>query len=318
VEQVLACEFNCPVRRIQALCRLLDDASTFREEPGAASRRIRFFIEPGMRDMEKSVLFADMRPFHRLESFEGFKSADSFLFRYDAAQLQAAVLAAEEITVQLHSDYKRAVRNINLSRLLHDISPLPGGGYRIVLSGPMSGLRSTSRYGGSLARFIPSLLACGRWNMRASLRGPWGVRSALELCDSDGYRSHLEEADEFDSAVEKRFAESFGGRRNSWRLAREDELLHRGQKIFIPDFVMRHDDGTCVFLEIAGFWTPEYLEEKRRTLEIFSEEKILLAIPEKSLEHSILPQRNVVLYGESLEPEPVIEALEAIRLTSSA
>jgi hypothetical protein len=34
----------------------------------------------------------------------------------------------------------------------------------------------------------------------------------------------------------------------------------------VPDFVFRHRDGTEVVLEIAGYWTPEYLADKLQAL----------------------------------------------------
>ena len=54
--------------------------------------------------------------------------------------------------------------------------------------------------------------------------------------------------------------------RDGWTLVREGEVLHEGQKVFVPDFVFRHDDGRVVLMEIIGFWTPEYLEAKAATL----------------------------------------------------
>jgi hypothetical protein len=87
--------------------------------------------------------------------------------------------------------------------------------------------------------------------------------------------------EEFDSSVEETFAERWGGEpRDGWTLAREAEILHRGQHVFIPDFVFRHGDGRRVLLEIIGFWTPEYIEAKLKTLALFEGEPILLAVAE--------------------------------------
>ena len=75
------------------------------------------------------------------------------------------------------------------------------------------------------------------------------------------------------------FAEKWGpAKRDGWRLEREGEILHRGQKVFVPDFVFRHDDGRTVLMEIIGFWTPEYLEAKSQTLRSFEDQPILLAV----------------------------------------
>ena len=48
--------------------------------------------------------------------------------------------------------------------------------------------------------------------------------------------------------------------------------------MFVPDFVFRHDDDRSVLLEIVGFWTPEYIDAKLRTLRTFAGHKIILAV----------------------------------------
>ena len=57
---------------------------------------------------------------------------------------------------------------------------------------------------------------------------------------------------------------------------REAEILWKDQHTFIPDFVLRHEDGRQVFIEIAGFWTPEYIKQKRVNLDQFRNELIVL------------------------------------------
>jgi predicted nuclease of restriction endonuclease-like RecB superfamily len=72
----------------------------------------------------------------------------------------------------------------------------------------------------------------------------------------------------FDSAVEEKFARRFEAAASStgWRLIREpDPLIVSGGKALIPDF-MFEKYGKRVYLEIVGFWTPEYLERKLKKL----------------------------------------------------
>ena len=116
--------------------------------------------------------------------------------------------------------------------------------------------------------------------MHAILRTPrrgWNV--SLDLSDQDGLNSHLPPPEGFDSRVEETFAEKWGPEpRDGWRLLREAEILHHGQKVFVPDFVFRHEDGRSVLMEIVGFWTPEYLQAKVQTLQTFDDQQILLAV----------------------------------------
>ncbi len=89
----------------------------------------------------------------------------------------------------------------------------------------------------------------------------------------------MKPAELFDSKLEENFANAWGDEaRNGWRLVREGEILFRHQKIFVPDFVFVHQSGRRVLMEVVGFWTPEYLEAKLKTLATFSDHRIVLAV----------------------------------------
>lgn len=45
----------------------------------------------------------------------------------------------------------------------------------------------------------------------------------------------------------------------------DDASVCDGQKVFVPDFVFRHDDGRTVLLKIVGFWTPEDVGVQHRS-----------------------------------------------------
>jgi predicted nuclease of restriction endonuclease-like RecB superfamily len=165
----------------------------------------------------------------------------------------------------------------------------------------------------NFARFLPALLACEGWSMTAIVRTPWNTRATLAISDRDRFTSHLPAPQEFDSALEESFAEKFGPKRDGWELIREGEILHDRQKTFLPDFTFRHEDGTEVFLEIVGFWTPEYLAHKRETLRQFRHHNILIAVPEASVREGARVLENVLVYKTALKPAPLLELLEAIR-----
>jgi uncharacterized protein len=78
---------------------------------------------------------------------------------------------------------------------------------------------------------------------------------------------------------------------------------------FVPDFVFRRADGTEVFMEIVGFWTPEYLEGKRETLRRFRNHTILLAVAHRSVRKDAAIPPEVIVYKSVLKVEPVLEAL---------
>lgn len=345
VETIFADEPDCPVRRIQAFCKLLDDAAIYQTDSAGTAAKLRLEVfsraarfhplvqmpdrlfehpetevktqladEFGMPwDAIERSLYADVIAFQELDSFPGYPDAAAFLSRYNVAQLQAALYRAETMTVTATRDLKTIVRYAKLARLLHEIERLDPSCYRIEFSGPASVLHETRRYGVNFARFLPALLACQGWELTASLQTPWKTPARLILSASDRFTSHLPPPEEFDSALEESFANKFGPARDGWRLIREGDILHEHQATFVPDFTFRHEDGTEVYLEIVGFWTPEYLEQKRQTLRRFRRHSILLAVPQSSLREDAEIAGNVVVYKTALKLEPVLAALEVAR-----
>lgn len=347
VRRILRDEPDCPPRRMEAFCKLLDEAGVAeyeRDEAGrAASLRRRVFhaaaafhplvttrdrlfehdaaevrerIAKDLGEPWESIaarLFDDVIEFHRLKAFPGYASPRDLLSRYNVAQLQAALYSATRLTVWAREDFATVVRYAKLARLLHRIAWEPGPRrYRLDLDGPASVLRESRRYGVNMARFLPALLACRGWELRATLqrnRGGW--KSWLTLSPEDGYSSHLPEPEEFDSTVEAGFAKKWGdGARDGWTLRREGGILHHRQKVFVPDFALEHEDGRRVLLEIVGFWTPEYLAEKAQTLREFAEHRILLAVA--AGEGPVPDQVGPVLrYKTALNIGDVLAALRA-------
>ena len=345
VEGILAAEPDCETRRVHAFCKLLDDASEFDTDRGGRAAKLRLEVfslaarhhplverrdqlfenteaEAKARIAERlgrpweeleAELYADVLDFQRLKAFGGYPDASALLSRYNVAQLQACLYRAERLVVVASADFKTILRYAKLARLLHDIRRLGPSRYRIELSGPASVLRETRRYGVCFARFVPALLACRGWTMRATVRTPWGSRASLALSSRDGLRSHLPPPEEFDSAFEETFARKFGDERDGWRLHREGEIVFEAQTAFVPDFVFRHADGTEVLFEIIGFWTPEYLASKRETLRRFRDRHVLLAVPERSLRPDAPVPDDVIVYKTALKLAPILAALERAR-----
>lgn len=345
VQSVFAAEEDCPARRIDAFCKLLDDVSVYERDQGgqAASLRREVFQMAAARhplvrkadrlfESEEAAvkreiaarlgrpwggidreLFGDVIDFHRLLEFPGYPDGKALLARYNVAQVQAALFHAVSMTVWATDDFKTILRYAKLARLMHTVSPQGPGRYRFRFDGPASVLHETRRYGVAMARFLPALIACRGWRMHAVLRKHRRSHSLqLDLTSEDGLHSHLPAPETFDSQVEQAFAEKWGGeRRDGWLLEREAEILHAGQKIFVPDFVFRHEDGRTVLMEIVGFWTPEYLQAKMQTLQAFRDRRILLAVPESTSKAlAELPEPGTVIsYKSALKIKDVLDRL---------
>jgi predicted nuclease of restriction endonuclease-like RecB superfamily len=350
IRQVFASEPDCPPQRMDAFCKLLDESRVAQFDTDrygkAAALRCKVFglaaryhplvqykdrlFEHSEMEVKQTItrelgrpdwtgievaLFADVFEFNRLKSFVGYASAEALLARYNVAQVQAALFNAKEIVLWARADFQRIVTHAKLAHLLLEITPPPvheaDGEYKIVLDGPASVLRETRRYGTNLARFLPALLSCRDWRMKAEIKIQRIPRPFwLTLASGSGLKSEMAPLEEFDSSVEENFAKKWGREaREGWSMKRAGDILQRNQTAFVPDFVFQHEDGRKVFFEIVGFWTPEYLRAKVEKLKLFDDEHIILAVAESVGAKIPAMSQEVISYKSALKLNDVLAAL---------
>jgi predicted nuclease of restriction endonuclease-like RecB superfamily len=221
IQRILEADAACPIRRVGAFCKLLDDASNFDagKPKQTAELRKRVFrqaaaLHPLVNNLESILdhsqaevkeqiaalekmtwpqleqqLFSDIIDHHRLVEFPYPSDTNELLARYNVAQTQAALLGARQMIIDATGDWKAILRYAKLANLMHRIESISGG-YRITLDGPASVLRGTHRYGVQMAKLLPGLLSCTGWSLVASIvpKGfakftdtPWGRKQRWTL-----------------------------------------------------------------------------------------------------------------------------------------
>ncbi|HYB40339.1 MAG TPA: DUF790 family protein [Candidatus Methylomirabilis sp.] len=326
--------------RVEGVVQILDDTAEYEWPRGrpAAARRVAVFEraarahplldpeaahpfvaegfgesprEPGDR---VALLYADYPEFHRLRDFPDDYSAEDLRADYDLGQAQALLYSALRVTVDAGADLAHIVRYARLSRLLHRVERASGGGARLTFDGPNSILRHTHAYGVDFARFLAALVQARDWRFTADIALKKGWRPfVFRLAAGDGLRSRVPTPALFDSTLESSLADTFGPEREGWHLRREGAVLEAGEALLIPDFVFTHQDGTEVLLEIAGYWTPEYLAEKFAKLGRIRGANLLVAVPTARALEAGPPPGAVLPFKTRILVRDLLPRLEAFR-----
>jgi predicted nuclease of restriction endonuclease-like RecB superfamily len=165
--------------------------------------------------------------------------------------------------------------------------------------------------------------------IREAARYPERVSPGLQLAErQEGYRTGIEngsgierkeagtqvvEADAeidaeiaaYDSTYEQQFASlSLGG----WKAKREPTILKAGRYAFIPDFSLQRD-GMKVYVEVVGFWTPEYLKKKIEKLKEVKEPVILLINRKLKCSEKDFPAQDVIFFDRKIPANEVMQVL---------
>lgn len=232
------------------------------------------------------LLYADDPLAHVLARAPKLTGA-ALLDRYNLDLARGVLLNALEMTVTARGGWKGIFRAVKLARLMYRVERAGKTQYRVHLTGPASPfLVRPQRYGTRFVRVVPALARAPGWRLEAVVEHQ-GRRLAYALGSRrqalpqvapkrrgrpPAYDSSWEEA------LARDFAEKLGEEREGWTLVREETPLALGQEIFLPDFTLRHRDGREALVELVGFWTPEYLEEKIRKVVAAGLENLILVV----------------------------------------
>jgi len=136
----------------------------------------------------------------------------------------------------------------------------------IRVTGPGSLFKKNRKYGTSLAKLLPVIMNAEKWQIQAIIETTIGGEPRILDFDLDSKSKvalpiYTESIAHFDSEVEQQFYRDFKALNLGWEIVREPDAVKAGNYVVIPDFGF-YKDGLKHYLEIVGFWTPEYLKKK--------------------------------------------------------
>ena len=307
-------------------------------------------------DLQRS-LWADLDEELIMKQFNPPGSAEDLIRSYNLSLAQTALFKCSRLEFTASGNWKNIFWGIKRLGLMYAVDAVAGSGngsnnnnrnntgdsklgYLVSLDGPLSLFKWTDRYGTSLAKLLPQIIGNESWRIKAEIVDKRKNR-ILSFEESSENTSGLFPSDEgnrerrlYDSSVEEKFAQSFASLGDTgWTLKREPEPMLTDpspktgvRHIIIPDFSFeRAGERRKVYLEIVGFWTPEYLTRKLEKLSLLPKDTvdIIIAMDEdlicssgdrRNLLLLALNERKVVAYssGKKVPLAPILEHLKLI------
>lgn len=256
----------------------------------------------------ENALYADLPAEQKLLEFSPL-APRALIDRYNLAQAQALFYRCGEMKIfvapQTPAGFRQIFGAIKYFKLIHSIAGNPKQGYEITLNGAASVFHRSQKYGIQMAVFLPSLLNCQSWEMRAEIDLKTGERVFYELTsEQTELNSHYEEDLEYQNPVHERLVKDWAKGDFAWILETNREIVNLGRTAFIPDFVLKREKEK-VFLEILGFWTPNSLKKRLEQFADADFTNFIIAAWEELRgsrdEPNSVPE-NVILFKSRLEP----------------
>lgn len=260
-------------------------------------------------------LYADLPGEQRLLEFDP-PTPPALIDLYNLAQAQALLYRSVGMVItvepQAPEGYRELFGAIKAYRLIHTIRGDSRSGYEVTLSGPVSIFHRSQKYGVQMAVFLPALLLCRGWRMRAEINTREGT-SYFELdARQTTLRSSYLSVTPYENPSAEKLVENWERAGLASTLEPNTEVVGQGDAAFVPDFRVTHAaTGRVFYLEFLGFWTPQHLRERLAELERQRLSNYLLAAWEElrgTREPLANVPPNVLVYKKTIDPSLVEHA----------
>ena len=336
---------------IKGLEVVFDDASTFEGGGGAESveRRLALFEYAAKRRKEDAAgdtfdrdeilasfaatsgvdaeaidrdLYADRKREERLVH-AGFTNGEALVARWELGRVQALLLRATAITIELERSEPNALRKLlralKFQQLLHVVEMQGESGAVIRIDGASSLFDATTKYGLRYALLVPAIIVAGASSIVAELKG----RPSKSFCaDEELLRSLRAEASRLAGEVPARgevddLLERFPALASRWTAERASRLIDlAGVTVCVPDLEFVRDDGLRVAFELVGFWNRKAVWSRVEAVEQGLAAPVLFAVSERlRVSSEALPKEApsaLYVFKGTLRPKLVLEHLDRL------
>ncbi|MBU0754872.1 MAG: DUF790 family protein [Planctomycetes bacterium] len=260
----------------------------------------------------RESLFADLSDERCVVALPNPFSPSELALRSNLAMVQSLLRQALRVRIDSEGNSRAIVRHAKLWGLLCQVMVEPLTGKSILeVSGPYTILKKTILYGRALAGLVPLLAWCDRFTLTADCA--LGNKEFKLMIRSGDPIFPAAEPKRFDSRLEERFSKDFLKAAPDWELIREPEPIEACGTLIFPDFLLRHryERNRSWLLEIAGFWTSDYLDKKLQTLKAAGLSNLILCINEEKNcgEEALHPETRVLRFKRKIDMERVLKII---------
>jgi len=241
--------------------------------------------------------------------------------RYNLSLTQTLLFDALELDIGVTDNFREIFSMIKFLGLMYSVRDESRDGdgevdgRKINVTGPAALFKKTRRYGNAMAKLLPSVMKAADWELEAQVETEVGGERRIyqfELDSSEeGLFPEMHAEGSYDSEIERSFAGRMSSIAEGWKVSREPTFLEAGDSVMIPDFGFERR-GEELYLEIVGFWTPEYLREKLRKVKKLDAEKELIFAVDEDLDctkEDFGEEKEVFFYDGDVSVHPVLRRL---------
>jgi predicted nuclease of restriction endonuclease-like RecB superfamily len=264
-------------------------------------------------------LYADLPAQQRLVSFDRIVPRE-LLDLYNLAQAQALLYRSVEMKIRVTpsdlTNYRAIFGWIKHFGLIHSIIGNAVNGYEITLTGAASLFHRSQKYGIQMAVFLPALLLCKSWKMRAEIAQKKGGNLFFELTsEQTEIVSNRYDETPYQNPDLQKLQKNWEKSARDWRLEENREVIDLGKTAFVPDLVLISTAGEKIYFDVLGFWTPKSLQKRLEEFASANFTKFIIAASNElrgSREEFLRESANVILYKTKIEPLLLTEMAEKL------
>jgi uncharacterized protein len=259
-------------------------ALTFRAAAGSGAPRGRILADVGAQlgvsgAELASSLFADL-PGERSVCSLGSPSPAAFAERINAALIASLVARAISVRIVARGRGGSLIRRARAFGLICLARRGAIGELELELSGPAALFRRTTIYARALTGLLPQLASCESFELRAACLLPRTEDVATLVVRSGGPGTAPSELASADPRSDLRFVRDVRRIAPDWEVRADPPPIESDQLLVFPDYELigPGDPGQRWFVEVLGFWTPEYLATKLERLRQAGIDRLILCV----------------------------------------